>query len=215
MTLSNAAKLKTLEDENRRLKRLLAEAMLDVSALKDVLAKKLRRPVERREVALRFMAYHGLSQVRATSEQSDGLFAARTACALAMVDPKMVRRAPAADNPEVRARLRALAAKRRCFGYRRLGVLHKREIVRQEPPRAARPQDVKNRLHSLALVGLARSPAGSRVGGHGRDRRPLGVGQVAGIGAAAGTAGHGPPASLSPPRSSGPSCSPAPRRRPT
>ncbi len=39
MTASDAAKLKTLEDENRRLKRLLAEAMLDVSALKDVLGK--------------------------------------------------------------------------------------------------------------------------------------------------------------------------------
>lgn len=39
MTPSDATKLKTLEDENRRLKRLLAEAMLDVSALKDVLGK--------------------------------------------------------------------------------------------------------------------------------------------------------------------------------
>jgi putative transposase len=39
MTASDAAKLKTLEDENRRLKRLLAEAMLDVAALKDVLGK--------------------------------------------------------------------------------------------------------------------------------------------------------------------------------
>ena len=39
MTPSDATKLKTLEDENRRLKRLLAEAMLDVSALKDLLGK--------------------------------------------------------------------------------------------------------------------------------------------------------------------------------
>ena len=39
MTPSDATKPKTLEDENRRLKRLLAEAMLDVSALKDVLGK--------------------------------------------------------------------------------------------------------------------------------------------------------------------------------
>lgn len=49
MTPSAAAKLKALEDENRRLKRLLAEAMLDVAALKDVLAKMLMRPVERRD----------------------------------------------------------------------------------------------------------------------------------------------------------------------
>ena len=39
MTVSEAARLRALEDENRRLKRLLAESMLDVSALKDLLAK--------------------------------------------------------------------------------------------------------------------------------------------------------------------------------
>ena len=39
MNISDAQKLKGLEDENRRLKRLLAESMLDLSALKDLLAK--------------------------------------------------------------------------------------------------------------------------------------------------------------------------------
>ena len=39
MAPSDAVRLKTLEDENRRLKKLLAEAMLDVAALKDVLGK--------------------------------------------------------------------------------------------------------------------------------------------------------------------------------
>jgi putative transposase len=39
MTVSEAARLRTLEDENRRLKKLLAESMLDVSALKDLLEK--------------------------------------------------------------------------------------------------------------------------------------------------------------------------------
>ena len=39
MTVSDTSRLKTLEDENRRLKKLLAEAMLDVSSLKDLLAK--------------------------------------------------------------------------------------------------------------------------------------------------------------------------------
>ena len=36
---SDASRLKGLEDENGRLKKLLAEAMLDVAALKDVLGK--------------------------------------------------------------------------------------------------------------------------------------------------------------------------------
>jgi hypothetical protein len=35
-----AARLKGLEDENARLKRLLADAMLDNAALKDLLGKK-------------------------------------------------------------------------------------------------------------------------------------------------------------------------------
>ena len=39
MAPSDAARLKSLEDANRRLKKLLAEAMLDVAALKDVLGK--------------------------------------------------------------------------------------------------------------------------------------------------------------------------------
>ena len=39
MAPSDAAKLKTLEDENRRSEKLLAEAMLDVAALKDVLGE--------------------------------------------------------------------------------------------------------------------------------------------------------------------------------
>ena len=39
MQVSDAQKLKTLEDENRRLKKLLAESMLDVAALKDLLGK--------------------------------------------------------------------------------------------------------------------------------------------------------------------------------
>jgi putative transposase len=39
MELSDAKRLKALEDENRRLKKLLAESMLDNAALKDILGK--------------------------------------------------------------------------------------------------------------------------------------------------------------------------------
>lgn len=39
MTVSEAARLRALEDKNRRLKTLRAESMLDVSALKDLLGK--------------------------------------------------------------------------------------------------------------------------------------------------------------------------------
>lgn len=40
MDVSQARKLKVLEDENARLKKLLAEAMLDNAVLRDVTAKK-------------------------------------------------------------------------------------------------------------------------------------------------------------------------------
>jgi putative transposase len=40
MTVSEAQRLKALEAENAKLKRLLAEAMLDNAALKDVVGRK-------------------------------------------------------------------------------------------------------------------------------------------------------------------------------
>ena len=41
LEVSDARRLKGLEDENRRLKRLLADAMLDNAALKDLLGKNV------------------------------------------------------------------------------------------------------------------------------------------------------------------------------
>jgi putative transposase len=41
LEISEARRLKALEDENRRLKRLLAESMLDNAALKDLLGKNV------------------------------------------------------------------------------------------------------------------------------------------------------------------------------
>ena len=40
LDVSEARRLKALEDENARLKRMLADAMLDNVALKDLLGKK-------------------------------------------------------------------------------------------------------------------------------------------------------------------------------
>ena len=40
LEISEAKRLKSLEDENARLKKLLAEAMLDVAVLKDLNSKK-------------------------------------------------------------------------------------------------------------------------------------------------------------------------------
>jgi putative transposase len=40
MAVSDAQRLKALENENAKLKRLLAESMLDIAALRDVMGRK-------------------------------------------------------------------------------------------------------------------------------------------------------------------------------
>ncbi|QDI74468.1 IS3 family transposase [Leisingera aquaemixtae] len=113
MEVSEAARLKALEDENAKLKRLLADTMLDNVVLKDLLGKKLTAPKERREAALTAMRDHGISQ--------------RRACRLVGVDPKTVRRKRPPDHPEIRQEMKEIAGKRRRFGYRRIGVLLERK----------------------------------------------------------------------------------------
>ena len=52
MDVSEAKLLKTLEEENARLKRLLADAMLDNVALKDLLGKTWLRPLPSGKLSL-------------------------------------------------------------------------------------------------------------------------------------------------------------------
>lgn len=61
------------------------------------------------------MAKHGISQ--------------RRCCRLVSVDPKTVRRELAPDHPQIRARMREIAAERRRFGYRRIGLMLEREGI--------------------------------------------------------------------------------------
>lgn len=53
----------------------------------------------------------------------------RRACSLVRVDPKTVRRRKEPDHPEIRTRMREIAAERRRFGYRRIGVMLEREGI--------------------------------------------------------------------------------------
>lgn len=53
----------------------------------------------------------------------------RRACRLVCVDPKTVRREQVPDHPEVRERMHEIAAERRRFGYRRIGLMLEREGI--------------------------------------------------------------------------------------
>ncbi|WP_112062603.1 IS3 family transposase [Hyphomonas pacifica] len=114
MTVSDARRLKTLEDENSKLKRLLADAMLDNAALKDLGDKKLLTPDAKRKAVHHVMEAHGLSE--------------RRACRLADLDRSTFQYEKRDGGDEkLRQRLRELAGERRRFGYRRLGILLGRE----------------------------------------------------------------------------------------
>jgi putative transposase len=53
----------------------------------------------------------------------------RRACRLVSVDPKTVRREVVPDSTEARSRMREIAAVRRRFGYRRIGLMLEREGI--------------------------------------------------------------------------------------
>ncbi|MBY8335399.1 IS3 family transposase [Qipengyuania citrea] len=116
LEVSEARRLRELESENAKLKRLLADAMLDQAALKDLLGKKVVTPAAKREAVAHLQACHGMSE--------------RRACRVIDADRKSVRyRSIRDDDGALREKLRELANQRRRFGYRRLHILLRREGV--------------------------------------------------------------------------------------
>ena len=65
LEVSDAKRLRVLEDENGKLKRLLAEAILDNAGLKDLLSKKMVAPAAKREAVAHLQATLGMSERRA------------------------------------------------------------------------------------------------------------------------------------------------------
>ena len=110
MDVSDAKRLRSLEEENRKLKKLLAESMLDQAALKEASDKKMVGPAAKREAVV---------HLRSALQMSE-----RRACILVAADRKMIRyRSRRPPDVELRTRLRDLANQRRRFGYRRLFIL--------------------------------------------------------------------------------------------
>ncbi|HEY6521356.1 MAG TPA: IS3 family transposase [Roseiarcus sp.] len=110
MDVSEAKRLKQLEEENAKLKKLLAEQMLDAAALRELLFKKMVGPAVKREGVAHLQAVMGLSE--------------RRACSIVNADRKMIRyRSCRPPDTELRTHLRDLAHERKRFGYRRLFIL--------------------------------------------------------------------------------------------
>jgi putative transposase len=96
LDVSEARRLRSLEEENSRLKKLLAEAMLDNAVLKD-LASKMVTPGAKREAVVHAREHHGVSEHRA--------------CALVGVSRRVIRYEPSRpDDGALRQLLRELAA---------------------------------------------------------------------------------------------------------
>ena len=113
MEISDAKRLKALEEENRKLKKLLAELVLDVATLKEALEKTSDARLAAESCDL--------------GDQREELFAA--ACLFAA---ELHRRCPLPSRWRRRCgspRLRALAAERRRFGYRRAYLLRREGIM--------------------------------------------------------------------------------------
>ena len=70
-----------------------------------------------------------MKRVAALGAMSDHDISQRRACRLVSVDPKTVRREAEPDNPEIRKCMREIAATRRRFGYRRIGLMLEREGI--------------------------------------------------------------------------------------
>ncbi|WP_163957038.1 IS3 family transposase [Sphingomonas insulae] len=150
LEVSDAKRLRSLEEENARLKRLLADTMLDNAGLKDLLSKKLVTPAAKRQAVAHLQATLGMSE--------------RRACAVVGADRTSMRyRSCRADDGDLRSRLRELAQQRRRFGYRRLHILLRRDgitINRKKTQRLYREEGLTvRRRKGRRRAGGARAPA--------------------------------------------------------
>ncbi|HHY0427692.1 MULTISPECIES: IS3 family transposase [Vibrio] len=115
LDVSEARRLKALEDENARLKKLLAETLLDAEALKIALSPKVLTVEDKRKA---------VKVIQKSTQLSE-----RRACLLVGIQRASLRYQPQAnrEDDKLQARIKELALERRRFGYRRIHRLLRRE----------------------------------------------------------------------------------------
>jgi len=148
MDVPDARRLRELEQENAKLKRLLAEAHLDMSALS---RGKALAPQVKREAIGKMIEQHHLSE--------------RRACRLVGLSRDAYRHppVPSALNAELRGKIVELAHVRRRFGYRRLHDLLRPEYPQINPKRVYR-------LYREAQLAVRKRRKAKRPSG---ERQPL------------------------------------------
>ncbi|MGH7281064.1 MAG: IS3 family transposase [Polyangiaceae bacterium] len=114
LEVSQAQEKRRLEDENRRLKQIVADQTLDIAALKSVVGKKVVTAAKRRGVVTDLRTTFGMSE--------------RRACRLVALNRSTQQyRARRRPDDKLRARLRELAALKPRWGYRMLHDRLRRE----------------------------------------------------------------------------------------
>ncbi|WP_411908895.1 IS3 family transposase [Mesorhizobium sp. ESP-6-2] len=122
---SEVKRMRQLEDENNRLKKIVADLTLDKAMLQDVLSKQPLKPVRRRRL---------VDEVRA-----DWKVSIRRACATFLIDTSLYHyKSKRGDQAALKARIKEIAATRVRYGYRRVHVLLRREGWPVNPKRIYR-----------------------------------------------------------------------------
>ncbi|MFZ0432031.1 MAG: IS3 family transposase [Candidatus Acidiferrales bacterium] len=114
MGVDEIRRLKQLEEENRKLKQLVADLSLDKLMLQDVLFKKTLRPDRRRELVRDLEGRYGVSE--------------RRSCRVLLFFRSSHRyEATRDDQAALRMRIREIAQARVRYGYYRIYILLRRE----------------------------------------------------------------------------------------
>ncbi|MCX5801807.1 MAG: IS3 family transposase [Candidatus Eisenbacteria bacterium] len=112
--ISELRRLRQLEEENRRLKRMVADLSLDKQMLQDVLFKKALRPAQKRERVEHLQEAYRVSE--------------RRACEVVEIWRASHRyRSHRRDDVALRMRIREIAETRVRYGYLRIHILLRRE----------------------------------------------------------------------------------------
>ena len=107
--VSEVRRIKALEDENRRLKQLVADLSLDKQILQDVLSKKGLKPARKRKLAQSAQGRYGISE--------------RHSCRLFVLGRSTLRyEAHGQDDRALRMRIQELARTYVRYGYKRIHI---------------------------------------------------------------------------------------------